>query len=284
MPTKRPTVAIVYDFDGTLAPGNMQEQGFIPSIGIKNPHDFWQEVKAFVGKHEADETLAYMHLMVQKAEAGGERISKNDFKRLGKDIEFFEGVEDWFDRITEFAKKQKIKIEHHLLSSGNLEMLLGTKIAKKFDHIYASEFIFDEYGKPIWAAHAVNYTTKTQYLFRINKGCHDLTDNETVNKFVPKSERPVPFENMIYIGDGSTDVPCFRLVKDQGGLSIAVYKPNTKGASDKARTYLDEGRVHQVALANYGEGSDLDSIVRSFIESVKARSEHHRLLAAQDQD
>ena len=279
MATKKPTIAIVYDFDGTLAPGNMQEQGFIPSIGIKDPQEFWQEVKAHVAHHKADETLAYMHLMVQKAQAGGARINKDDFKSLGKDIELFEGVEDWFDRINRFGKSQNIKIEHYLLSSGNREMLLGTTIAKKFDEIYASEFIFDEYGKPIWAAHAVNYTTKTQYLFRINKGCHDLTDNETVNKFVEKSDRPVPFENMIYIGDGLTDVPCFRLVKDQGGLSVAVFKPNTKGARDKAKVYLDQGRVHQVAPANYEEGTDLDRIVRTFIESVKARSEHERLLA-----
>ena len=284
MSAKRPTVAIVYDFDGTLAPGNMQEPSFIPSMGIANKKTFWDEAKKLARENQADETLAYMYLMVDKAANQNEKISQAEFKKHGEKIELYRGVESWFDRISQFGSDIQINVEHYLLSSGNREMLTGTSIASKFKKIYASEFMFDTYGKPIWPAHAVNYTTKTQYLFRINKDCHDLTDNETVNKFVPKSERPVPFENMIYIGDGSTDVPCFRLVKDQGGLSIAVYKPNTKGASDKAKTYLDDGRVHQVAPANYREGSDLDKLVKSFVESVKTRSEYHRLLAPQDQN
>ena len=279
MSTRKPTVAIVYDFDGTLAHDNIQETSFIPSIGIANKEEFWNEAKTIALDNQADEILSYMFLMVKKADSKDEKISKAEFKKHGERVSLFSGVREWFDRISKFGSDHGITVEHYLLSSGNREMLMGTPIASKFNRIYASEFMFDSYGKPVWPAHAVNYTTKTQYLFRINKGCHDLTDNETVNKFVKKSDRPVPFENMIYIGDGLTDVPCFRLVKDQGGLSVAVFKPNTKGARDKAKVYLDQGRVHQVAPANYEEGTDLDRIVRTFIESVKARSEHERLLA-----
>ena len=284
MQLKKPTVAIVYDFDGTLAPGNMQEPSFIPSMGIKDKEAFWNDAKAIATEHHADEILAYMYLMVKRAQDKNEKISQDEFKKHGKRIELYQGVEDWFDRISDFGSKHQIIIEHYLLSSGNREMLLGTSIAVKFNKIYASEFIFDTYGRPVWPAHAVNYTTKTQFLFRINKGCHDLTDNTTINEFVPKSDRPIPFENMIYIGDGATDVPCFRLVNDQGGLSIAVYKPNTRGTRIAAKKYLDVGRVRQIAPANYGDGQDLDNIVKSFIESVVARTKHHKLLAPASYD
>lgn len=273
MAKKHIPMAIAYDFDGTLADGNMQEHQFLPDIGMK-PGDFWAEVKRLTKEHQADEVLVYMNLMLLKANAARVPVRRDDFKARGRTIELFPGVEGWFDRITEYARSKGVRLEHVLVSSGNAEIFAGTSIAPKFAHVYASKFMFDQNGVAVWPALAVNYTTKTQYLFRINKGAHDLSDNAAVNKFVPKAERNVPFENMIFIGDGSTDIPCFRLVKEQGGLSVAVYKARAKGPHGKGRAegYLVEGRVHCVAPANYTDGGDLDKIVKAQIDAVAARS------------
>ncbi|MCZ8320389.1 MAG: HAD family hydrolase [Novosphingobium sp.] len=280
MAKKHIPMAIAYDFDGTLADGNMQEHQFLPDIGMK-PGDFWAEVKRLTKEHQADEVLVYMNLMLLKANAARVPVRRDDFKARGRTIELFPGVEGWFDRITEYARSKGVRLEHVLVSSGNAEIFAGTSIASKFAHVYASKFMFDQNGVAVWPALAVNYTTKTQYLFRINKGAHDLSDNNAVNKFVPKAERTVPFENMIFIGDGSTDIPCFRLVKEQGGLSVAVYKARAKGSHGKGRAegYLAEGRVHCVAPANYADGGELDKIVKAQIDAVAARAAIEALYA-----
>ena len=215
MARKHTEMAIAYDFDGTLADGNMQEHQFLPDIGMK-PKDFWAEVKRLTKEHQADEVLVYMNLMLRKADAANVPVRRDDFKARGKSIQLFEGVEEWFDRITNYGKARCVRVEHYLISSGNAEIFAGTPIASKFAKVFASKFMFDQNGVADWPALAVNYTTKTQFLFRINKGAFDLSDNSKVNQFVEKRDRPVPFENMVFIGDGSTDIPCFRLIKEQG--------------------------------------------------------------------
>ncbi len=272
MSRKHVPIAIAYDFDGTLAPGNMQEHQFLPDIGM-TPTEFWTEVKNLTKKHQADEVLIYMNLMLEKARAKHAPVRRDDFKVRGKHIELFEGVDTWFDSINAYGKSKGASVQHYLLSSGNEEIFAGTAIAAKFAKVYASKFFFDENGVAIWPALAVNYTTKTQYLFRINKDAHDLSDNSKVNQFVEKRNRIVPFENMVYIGDGATDIPCFRLMKEQGGLSLAVYAPKKKGAKAKADNYLKDGRVHGVVTAVYSQGSELDRTIRAFIDSVAARSD-----------
>ena len=271
MPPKQIPMAIVYDFDGTLAPGNAQEPQFIPDLGM-TPKEFWTEVNLLSREHQADGILMYMYLMLKKANEAKVPVRLNDFRERGQAVELYEGVRDWFDRINRFGKAQNVHIEHYLVSSGNAEIIEGTPIASQFTKIYASRFMFDHNGVAVWPALAVNYTTKTQYLFRINKGAHDLSDDTKINQFVEKKDRPVPFENMVYIGDGSTDVPCFRLVKDQGGLSIAVFRPNTKNARENAAGFLRDGRVHCVVPANYTEGSQLDKVVKDNTTLVAARA------------
>lgn len=271
MPKKHIEMAIAYDFDGTLANDNMQEHQFLPDIKMK-PKDFWNEVKFLTKEHQADEVLVYMNLMLRKAAAASVPVGREDFKAQGKAIQLFKGVEEWFDRITLFGKAMDVRVKHYLVSSGNEEIIAGTPIYSKFARVYASKFMFDENGAATWPALAVNYTTKTQYLFRINKGAFDLSDNRQVNKFIEKRDRPVPFENMIFVGDGSTDIPCFRLVKEQGGLSVAVYKPSTKHARKGAEKYLNEGRVHCIAPANFTDGSKLDCIIKANISAIAARS------------
>ena len=261
--------AIAYDFDGTLAPGNMQEYDFVPAIGMTKKA-FWKEVGELAKEHNADSILMYMMHMLDKAQAAHVPVRKADFVNFGRSVALFEGVVDWFERINAYGKQRGLKVEHYIISSGNREMIEGTPIAKKFSSIYASSFVYDHNGVAKWPALAVNYTTKTQFLFRINKGVMNVYDNSKINDFVPKEDRQVPFNNMVFIGDGETDIPCFRLVKEQGGHAIAVFRPSTRGAKGKADKLIKEGRVNFIAPASYNENGEIDTFVRGIIDKVAA--------------
>lgn len=266
---KPPIIAICYDFDGTLSPGNMQEYEYIPHLNIK-PGDFWSQAEQHAKDKDADAILAYMGLMIEKAtRSSGVQVTRKAFVEYGEQVELFEGVMDWFDRITSYGKEKGTTIEHYIISSGLSEMIEGTKISKKFKKIYASSFMYDQHGVAYWPAHAINYTTKTQFLFRINKGLLDAWDNSKINSYIEKSKRPVPFTRMIYVGDGSTDIPCMKLVKDQGGYSIAVYKPSSR-KKKAAETLMKDDRVNFVAPADYTEGSIIDLQVKAVIDKMAA--------------
>jgi phosphoserine phosphatase len=269
---KRIPLAICYDFDGTLAPGNMQERDFIPQIGM-DKGAFWDEVKNLAKAHEGDQILLYMKLMLDKAQAYQVTVRRADFEAYGKRLALFSGVyssddDNWFTRINDYGDASGIAVQHFVVSSGLREMVMGSPIAKYFSKIYASSFVYDHHGIAVWPALALNYTTKTQYLFRINKGSLDVWDDSTINRYVAHADRPVPFENMIYVGDGLTDIPCFRLVKDQGGHSIAVYQSNRRNAKEQAKTIMKDGRVNFAAPAIYTDGSMLDRIVKGIIDKV----------------
>lgn len=266
-------MAIAYDFDGTLAPGNMQEYDFFPSIGIKS-EEFWKEATELEHTHQADKILSYMKLMLHKASSKGVTVRKEDFARYGKSVALFDGVIDWFDRINAYAQANNVDIKHYIISSGIREMIEGTPIAEKFHAIFASAFMYDHHGVAVWPAMAINYTTKTQFLFRINKGSLEVCDHSQINKYMPEDERPMPFSNMIFIGDGETDIPSFRLVKEQGGYAIAVYRPHAENAKEKTRELISQGRVNVIAPACYTEGSDIEKMVQAIIDKVVA---DHRL-------
>jgi haloacid dehalogenase-like hydrolase len=269
MGRKRIGMAIAYDFDGTLSPGNMQEYDFIPALGLR-PKEFWKEVKQNAQKDDADEILAYMSLMLEKAHHKKVSVRRQNFVDFGRGVELFTGVADWFDRINRYANDEKVCVQHFIISSGIREMVEGTAVAKHFAAIFASAFKYDHNDVAHWPALALNYTTKTQYLFRINKGNLNVWDNSRINEFVEKSKRSVPFERMIFIGDGQTDVPCMRLVKDQGGHSIAVYCKRKRFALKRAQDLLTQGRVNFVAPADYTDGSPLDQIVKAIVSKVAA--------------
>lgn len=262
-------MAIAYDFDGTLAPGNMQEYDFFPTIEMKS-EEFWKEATALERTHQADKILSYMRLMLQKAAAKSVSVRKEDFAKYGKSVDLFEGVHDWFDRINAYALAKNVEMKHYIISSGIREMIEGTPIAKEFHAIFASSFMYDHHGVAVWPALAINYTTKTQFLFRINKGSLDVCDHSQINKFMPNNERPLPFENMIFIGDGETDIPSFRLVKEQGGYAIAVYKPHANKAKEQTRELIKQGRVNVIAPACYTAGSDIEKMVQAIIDKVVA--------------
>jgi hypothetical protein len=264
-------MAICYDFDGTIAPGYMQEYDFIPAIGVA-PKDFWAEASALAERSDADTILAYMRLMLKKAGEAEVRVTRESFRAFGSTIRLFPGVEEWFGLINAYALAKGVGIEHYIISSGLREMIEGTSIAGEFARIYASGFMYDENGVAIWPALAVNYTTKTQFLFRINKGSLEVYDNTKINKYVPKADRPLPFSNMVYVGDGETDIPCFRLVKEEGGCAIAVYRPRKPESKSLTERLLGEGRASLIAPADYRRGSIIDSSVRAIVDRIEATS------------
>ena len=247
----------------------MQERDFIPALGMTTSA-FWKEVKAECKQHGADEILMYMRLMLEKAHAKRITVRKDDFANYGKKLPLFAGVTAWFPRITEYGRAGGFVVSHHVISSGIREMILGSPIAKYLENIYASSFVFDHHGVANWPALALNYTTKTQYLFRINKGVKEVYDHSVINEYVPPADRPVPFTHMMFIGDGDTDVPCFRLVKELGGHSIAVYQPRKKGAKARSDRLVREGRVNFAVPADYTEKGPLDQAVKAIMEKVAA--------------
>jgi phosphoserine phosphatase len=261
--TGRRVAAIMYDFDKTLCTRDMQEYSFIPGLGI-TAEAFWAEA----GKLSAngmDRILAYMYLMLRKARENDKPIRRESFVGLGADIAFFPGVVEWFERITAYGRANGIEVEHYIISSGLREIIEGSKIHDRFRKIYACEFHYDASGAADWPLISVNYTTKTQFLFRINKGVLEASDDEALNRYVPEDERPVPFRNMVYIGDGMTDVPCMKLVKANGGHSIAVYG---KGQKEKVANLVRDRRVDFFAPADYREGQELDELVKRILDQV----------------
>ena len=268
MENKETIVALIYDFDKTLCTKDMQEYTFLPNIGI-DPKDFWQEVDNIAIKNDMDKILACLYMMLKKSDEAGIPIKREDFNRYGKEIEFFKGVTTWFERINEFGKSLNIKIEHYIISSGQKEIIEGTTISKYFKEIFASEFLYiDE--KAVWPAMAVNYTTKTQFIARINKGVLDISDDSTLNRKMLEEERRIPKKNMIYIGDGFTDIPSMRMTHENGGYSIAVYQENKKSV---AKTLLKDNRIDFATLADYSENSDLERLIKKIIHSMAIGTE-----------
>lgn len=278
MPKKLIPMAICYDFDGTLAPGNMQEYDFIPALKMTSG-EFWSKVNALSEEQEADGILAYMQQMLEKANAMHISVHKEDFFNYGRNIVFYDGVLEWFKRITAYGKEQGVFIEHYIISSGIREMILGTPIAKEFKKIYASSFMYDHNGVAHWPALAINYTTKTQYLFRINKGSLDTHDDSVINRYIPQEDRPIPFEQIVFVGDGDTDVPCMRLVRDQGGHSIAVYRKGVKDSKTRVQKLVEEGRATAALPADYKEFSPMDLLLKHIIKKIAADNALKQLVA-----
>lgn len=268
MNNEKPVIALMYDFDRTLSTNDMQNYDFLPSLGIE-PKEFWDENQAFFEKENMDNLLAYMYLMIKKSKEKKAKLDRLNLVEFGKTIEYFPGVETWFDRINAYGQKMGVHIEHYIISSGLKEIIEGTSIYHHFKEVYACEFLYDENKKPIWPKNVVNYTTKTQFLFRINKGVEHIYENDKLNEFVKEKDRRIPFENMIYFGDGMTDVPCMKLVKMNGGQSIAVYERHKSVAEQLKK---DE-RVDHIFKADYSESSLLEITVKKIIQKMKIENE-----------
>lgn len=263
------TVALIYDFDGTLSAGNMQEYDFIPTVGKSN-REFWLESNDMAVQQDADPILTYMYRMLHEARNSGLSLRRDAFMASGAKVTLYSGVQEWFGRINAYAASKGITIHHYINSSGLKEMIEGTPIADEFRKIYACSFLYDVDGVAYWPAVAVNYTNKTQFIFKINKGVESVYDSKDVNKFIPENKRAVPFKRMIYFGDGTTDIPCMRLVKAQGGHSIAVYKPDSKSDKVVSEKLVRDSRVNYVCPADYSEGREIDVLVKTIIDKIEA--------------
>ncbi len=259
---EKTVLAICYDFDKTLSPENMQESDYIPSIKYE-AEVFWQEVNEIAKTNDMDQNLAYMYLMADKSR-GKVVFNREKLVNAGRSVKLFPGVDSWFERINEYGKAHDIKVEHYVISCGLKEMIEGTSIATKFERIYASSFFYDKDGVAIWPAQVVNYTNKTQFLFRIEKGVLDVNDQKVNDYFKPDKYR-VPFRNMVYIGDSDTDIPCMKLVNSNGGHSIGVYDSETR---DKSKVFrmLEENRIRYFMPADYREGSQLENLLKEIID------------------
>ena len=265
---KRPIVALVYDFDGTLSPGNMQEFGFIQAIG-KKPQEFWQESDDLADDQDASNILSYMKLMFDEARKAGIKLCREDFKKFGASVELYKGVTEWFSLVNEYGRSRGVEVEHYINSSGLTSMIEGTPIAKEFKRIFACSFLYNDEGEAIWPGVAVDYTAKTQFLFKINKGILSIRDSKKVNESQAEDNKRVPFPNMIYMGDGDTDVPCMKIVKMFGGHSIAVYDPDNKKKTNVAQKLLRQHRVNFITPADYTKESRTYKIVCSIIDKIR---------------
>jgi len=262
-------IAIMYDFDKTLCTKDMQEYTFIPNLGM-DPRTFWKEANELREKTKMDQILTSMYVMYNKMLEKNQPLMRNYLNESGKDIELYPGVEEWFERINEYGRSLGVEIEHYIISSGLKEIIEGTTIGTKFKEIYASEFYYDETGKAVWPKLSVNYTNKTQFLTRIRKGVLDISDDVNLNKKMIENDRRISSANMIYIGDGLTDIPCMKLTKDGGGISVAVYTDKTyKQAFD----LLKDGRINYITPANYEVNSELDKIIKKIIKRMTLDTE-----------
>lgn len=259
-----PIAAFLYDFDKTLCTTDMQDYAFIPSLGM-TPAEFWSVANDFGRRHRIDSVLAYMYTMIQEAERRELPFTRGDLVEKGRDIVLFPGVEDWFRRVNAFGEEQGVRVEHYIISSGLREIIEGSSISAAFKEIYASEFYYDETGRPVWPKLAVNFTAKTQFVYRINKGVLDVSDDKTLNDSMPDDSKRVPFHNMVYVGDGLSDVPCMKMMRAYGGQAIAVYQAsNRAGVED----LLAKGRVDYIFQADYRAGSALEATVQDIIRKM----------------
>ena len=261
-------VAICYDFDKTLSPLDMQSQGFVQDVGM-SIDEFWEDVDTYSEKAHVELNLTYMLKMVEAAKRCGFSITEKYLNSLGKNITYYKGLDTWFERINRFGLEHNVEVHHFILSSGLKEIIDGTTIVKNFDKVYASAFHYDENGNANWPRFVVNYTNKTQFLFRISKGVFDELDNR-VNEVTRSVNYYIPYSNFIYLGDSDTDIPCMALLNQYGGFPVGVYEDGDKGLK-KVNKLIEEKRIGAGVIADYSENSALEKVVKKrilFIEKA----------------
>lgn len=267
----KPIVALIYDFDNTLSTRDMQEFTFIPSLGMTS-EEFWGKSDEIAHKYEMDHILAYMFLMATKARENHISLTREALREMGKDVEFFDGVRDWFARINAYGDSLGLEVRHYILSCGLKPMVEGCGIADEFYNIFACDYLYDAHNEPVWPSIAINYTSKTQFLYRINKGVEDVGEHTKLNMYMPRNERVVPFDQMVYIGDGLTDVPSMKLVRQRGGYAIGVYKK----PSD-ASYLVDQERVDFYLKCDYTAGGGIDVATKAILTKIKAKLQFQEL-------
>ena len=264
METQAPIIAFLYDFDKTLCTTDMEDYAFIPSLGY-TPAEFWGRANAFGWENRMDGLLAYMYTMIQECAAQNIKLDRAFLNHCGESIQLFPGVREWFARINAFGESLGVQVEHYVISSGLREIIEGSGIAQEFREIYACEFYYNENGDACWPKLDVNFTNKTQFVYRINKGILDVSRDKELNDSMPDDSKRVPFTNMIYMGDGLSDVPCMKMMRAYGGQAIAVYQASNRQGGEKL---LADGRVDFIFPADYREGMELDRTVRDILRKM----------------
>ena len=264
METQAPIIAFLYDFDKTLCTTDMEDYAFIPSLGY-TPAEFWGKANAFGWENRMDGLLAYMYTMIQECGAQNIKLDRAFLNHCGESIQLFPGVREWFARINAFGESLGVQVEHYVISSGLREIIEGSGIAQEFREIYACEFYYNENGDACWPKLDVNFTNKTQFVYRINKGILDVSRDKELNDSMPDDSKRVPFTNMIYMGDGLSDVPCMKMMRAYGGQAIAVYQASNRQGVEKL---LADGRVDFIFPADYREGMELDRTVRDILRKM----------------
>lgn len=270
------TIALVYDFDGTLSPQPMQEYTVLPKIGVE-PAEFWAMVDREARETESDPMLVYMRHIIEALERTKLDVKREDFARMAARVKYFPGVPTWFIRMNTYVRRRsggRVKLAHYLISAGQREILEGVSIRRHFKRIYASEYHFNHHGIATFPKLLVTDTLKTQFLFRINKGREAVT--ESINEHMPEADRPIPFQNMIYVGDGMTDVPSMALTKKSGGHSMAVYDPKGDRGRATCVKLLQAGRVDFIAEADYRAESKLTKRVELLLDAIIADVAYRR--------
>jgi len=264
METQAPIIAFLYDFDKTLCTTDMEDYAFIPSLGY-TPAEFWGRANAFGWENRMDGLLAYMYTMIQECAAQNIKLDRAFLNHCGESIQLFPGVREWFARINAFGESLGVQVEHYVISSGLREIIEGSGIAQEFREIYACEFYYNENDDACWPKLDVNFTNKTQFVYRINKGILDVSRDKELNDSMPDDSKRVPFTNMIYMGDGLSDVPCMKMMRAYGGQAIAVYQASNRQGVEKL---LADGRVDFIFPADYREGMELDRTVRDILRKM----------------
>lgn len=264
METQAPIIAFLYDFDKTLCTTDMEDYAFIPSLGY-TPAEFWGRANAFGWENRMDGLLAYMYTMIQECAAQNIKLDRAFLNHCGESIQLFPGVREWFARINAFGESLGVQVEHYVISSGLREIIEGSGIAQEFREIYACEFYYNENGDACWPKLDVNFTNKTQFVYRINKGILVVSRDKELNDSMPDDSKRVPFTNMIYMGDGLSDVPCMKMMRAYGGQAIAVYQASNRQGVEKL---LADGRVDFIFPADYREGMELDRTVRDILRKM----------------
>lgn len=259
-------VAIIYDFDNTLSTKDMQEFTFIPSLRL-TAKEFWEKCDVVSRQYNMDHILAYMYLMATMSKQCGLSLTAEKLREMGKGVQFFDGVKQWFSRINAYGASLGLEVRHYIISCGLKPMIEGCDIAHEFYNIFACDYAYDENGEPVWSSVAINYTSKTQFLYRINKGVEDVCEHKMLNMYMPKDQRVVSFDNMIYVGDGLTDIPSMKLARQRGGYAIGVYRN-----PDDATYLVDENRVDFYVKSDYTENSEMDLAMKAILEKIRAQN------------
>ncbi len=247
-------IAFVYDFDSTLTPRDSCTYSLFPSLGLTTD-EFWSMVDSFGRKNRIDPHSAGLLMFKYMAEQRGINFTKEFLCSHGEDVEFCSGVETWFDDINQVANNLGFKPHHYIISGGLGDVIRNTRNAHHFDDIFACEYCYDDNNQALWPAHVINATNKLQFLFRIYKGVFDLGHYTELYDYIPSEDRPIPFKNIIFLGDGDTDVPCLKVTKERGGLSIAIYPSAYEKA--KAENLVHHNRANDYYAGDYRKDSPL---------------------------